>query len=182
MDIYQQNRHAHSVGWSTWHFEWCTKYRYKMFRKLSYNNLCVIAIQEAAKRYGIEIIDMEVDGDHVHIVCSMPLTMTPAKALHLLKGYSARLLFALVPDFRKRYPRGSIWSPGKFAASVGHITLEKAKAYLEAHHAKAFCHRAGAKHQPLIGIPAPKRSVGVANEVSNPLGRGGRQIVLVNFI
>ncbi|TAL58391.1 MAG: response regulator transcription factor, partial [Nanoarchaeota archaeon] len=28
------------------------------------------------------------------------------------------------------------WSPGKFVASIGHITLEKAKQYLEAHHAK----------------------------------------------
>ena len=68
MDIYQQHSHAHSVGWNTWHFEWCTKYRYKMFKSSSLNNLCFIAIQEAAKHYRIEIIDMEVDADHIHII------------------------------------------------------------------------------------------------------------------
>ena len=137
MDIYQQNTHAHSIGWSTWHFEWCTKYRYKMFRKLYLNNLCTIAIQEAAKRYEIKIIEMEVDADHVHAVCSIPMTMTPVKALNLLKGYSAKLLFVFVPNLRKRYSKGHLWSPGKFVASVGHITLKNAKKYLESHHAKA---------------------------------------------
>ena len=137
MDIYQQHSHAHSVGWNTWHFEWCTKYRYKMFKSSSLNNLCFIAIQEAAKHYRIEIIDMEVDADHIHIICSIPMDMAPTRALHLLKGYSAKILFVLIPGFRKRYPKGHLWSPGKFAASVGHITVEKAKAYLEAHHAKA---------------------------------------------
>ena len=64
------------------------------------------------------------------------MTMPPTKALQLLKGYSAKILFVLVPNFRKRYKKGHFWSQEKFAASVGHITLEKAKQYLEAHHAK----------------------------------------------
>ena len=136
MNIYQQNTHAHSIGWNTWHFEWCTKYRYKMFKNLYLNNICVIAIREAAKRHNIEILEIEVDVNHVHVVCSIPMTMTPTKALHLLKGFSAKLLFALVPNFRKRYRNGHFWSPGKFAASVGYITLENAKRYLESHHAK----------------------------------------------
>src|SRR3989338_10440296 len=80
---------------------------------------------------------MEVDCDHVHVVCSIPMTMPPTKALQLLKGYSAKILFVLVPNFRKRYKKGHFWSQEKFAASVGHITLEKAKQYLEAHHVKA---------------------------------------------
>ena len=113
-----------------------------MFKSPHLNNLCVIAIQEVAKRHEIEILEIEVDIDHIHMVCSIPMTMTPTKALHLLKGFSAKLLFALVPGFRKRYRKGHLWSPGKFAASVGHITLENAKKYSEAHHAKEFfCNR-----------------------------------------
>ena len=136
MSIYQQNTHAHSVGWNTWHFEWCTKYRYKIFRQNYIKNLCLIAITEAAKKYHIEILEIEVDINHVHVVTSIPMTMSPVKALNLIKGFSAYLLFKLVPNLRKRYKKGSLWSPGKFAASVGHITLENAKKYLEDHHAK----------------------------------------------
>ncbi len=137
MNVYQQSTHAHSVGWSTWHFEWCTKYRYKMLGREDIKNLCLIAIREAAKRHRMEIIDMEVDVDHVHVIVSIPLTMAPSKALHLLKGLTSKLMFQLVPNFRKRYRKGHLWSPGKFMASVGHITVEKAKQYLEEHHAKS---------------------------------------------
>jgi len=63
------------------------------------------------------------------------------------------VLFQLVPNFRKRYRKGHLWSQGKFVASVGHITLERAKQYLEDHHAKALT--AG-------GIPACERSEQVA--------------------
>ena len=31
-------RSSHAVGISMWHFEWCTKYRYKMFGKEEYRN------------------------------------------------------------------------------------------------------------------------------------------------
>ncbi len=138
MSIYEENRHKHFVGWNTWHFQWVTKYRYNIFRNEYLKNICVVAIEEAAKRAKIEIIDMEVDINHVHAIANIPMTIGPTKAVQLLKGFSARVIFQLVPNLRKQYPRGHLWSPGKFAASVGHITLEKAKNYLEAHHAKAL--------------------------------------------
>ena len=80
---------------------------------------------------------MEVDVNHVHVIVALPMTMSPTKALQLLKGFSSWLVFRLVPKLRHRYPKGHLWSPGKFAASVGHITLENAKKYLDDHHAKA---------------------------------------------
>ena len=138
MSIYEQNRHAHSVGWNVWHLQWCTKYRYNVFKKDYLKNICIVVIEEAAKRHKIKVIDTEVDVDHIHVVASLPMTMDVTKALQLLKGFSARLVFKQVPNLRKLYPRGHLCSPGKFAASIGHITLEKAKAYLEAHHAKAL--------------------------------------------
>ena len=175
MSIYRQNAHAHSVGWNTWHFEWCTKYRYKIFKQLYLKNLCLVTIREAAKRYKIKIMDIEVDVDHIHVIVSIPMTMAPTKALHLLKGFSSKLLFGLVPNLRKRYPKGHLWRPGKFAASIGHITVDKAKQYLEAHHAKAkelFTHLL-----PNTGIPAcgAKRS----SCRRQPLGRGGCQFIFL---
>jgi len=138
MNIYEQNTHAHSVGWNTWHFQWCTKYRYKVFKKEKIKNFCFVAITEAAQRHKIGVVDMEIDIDHVHVIADLPMTMDPTKALHLLKGFSARLMFSIVPRLRKTYPRGHLWSLGKFAASVGYITLENAKKYLDDHHAKAL--------------------------------------------
>lgn len=138
MSIYQLNTHAHSVAWSTWHFEWCTKYRYKVFEHSYIKNLCLISVQEAARRHNIKILEIEVDVDHIHAIASIPMTMAPSKALNLIKGFSAYLLFKLVPNLRLRYRKGHLWSKGKFMASVGHITLENAKKYLEDHHAKVI--------------------------------------------
>jgi len=41
-------RNAHSVGVSMWEFEWCPKYRYKMFRKWKYKKLVEACIRQAA--------------------------------------------------------------------------------------------------------------------------------------
>ncbi|MGB9708357.1 MAG: transposase [Candidatus Pacearchaeota archaeon] len=58
------------------------------------------------------------------------MTMSPSKALHLLKGISARLFFRNHPKARLRYPRGHLWSRGKFAASLGFIQIEVANDYV----------------------------------------------------
>ena len=136
MDVYRRHANAHSIGWSTWHLEWCTKYRYKIFVTPQLRQLCLIAIHEAAKRHNISIIDAECDRDHIHVIAKLPLTMPPEKAAMLLKGISARIILHEVPHVRRLYKKGHLWSPGKFMASVGYITLDKAKKYLEEHHAK----------------------------------------------
>lgn len=138
MNIYRQHAYNRSVGWSTWHLQWCTKYRYKVFYTDEYRNLCKVLVHEAAKKHGFGILECEVDIDHVHVIASLPLRMNPLFALQCLKGMSAKGLFGQLPHLRRLYPKGHLWSPGKFVGSIGHITLEKAKAYVEAHHAKVI--------------------------------------------
>jgi putative transposase len=142
MSIYSKHRHAHSVGWSIWHFQWCTKYRHNIFRTPYLKKLCEILILEVAKKNNIHVIDLEVDVNHIHVIVSLPLCVAPPDALHQLKGVTSKALFVLAPELKKYYwqKKGlrSLWSSGKFVASVGHITIEKAKRYLEAHHAKFF--------------------------------------------
>ena len=86
-------RRSHSVGISMWHFEWCAKYRYKMFRKEEYKNLITACIRRAASMHEIKIIEFNVQSEHVHCVVGISLTMMPVKVLQILKGVSARLFF-----------------------------------------------------------------------------------------
>ena len=155
MNIYQQNVHAHSIGWNTWHFEWCTKYRYKLFKQEYNKNLCIIALYEAAKIAKVSILELEVQPEHIHMVVELPLTIAPVTAIQGLKSISAKILFSQYPKLRLRYPKNHLWSKGKFAMSVGNITLEKAKEYVrnqETHHAKALL--------PTSWNPRPSRSEG----------------------
>ena len=148
---YSENfAHQHAMGKSTWHMEWCTKYRYKIFKSDYHKNICMIALEEAAKKAQIVLLEREVEPEHIHLIAEMPLTVAPISAISKLKGISARIIFALRPRLRLRYPKGHLWSTGKFAISVGNITLEKAKEYVKnqkAHHAKELITSFG-------GIPA----------------------------
>ena len=131
-------RSSHSVGGSMWHFEWCTKYRYKMFRKEEQRSLITACIRRAASMYEIKILELNVQPDHVHCVVGINLSMNPVYALQILKGVSARLFFKNNPKAKLRYPKGHLWSPGKFASSLGFIQLDKAVDYVrnqDWHHA-----------------------------------------------
>ena len=130
-------RSSHAVGVSMWHFEWCTKYRYKMFGKEDQRNLIAGCIRRAASMHEIKIIELNVQPDHVHCVVAIKLSISPTYALQILKGGSARLFFQFNERARLRYPKGHLWSPGKFAASLGFIQLETAKNYVrsqDVHH------------------------------------------------
>lgn len=134
-------RSSHAVGISMWHFEWCTKYRYKMFAKEEQRNLIAACIRRAASLHGIKISELNVQSDHVHAVVAIPMHMSPAYALQILKGISARLFFGKNLKVRWRYPRGHLWSPGKFAASLGFIQIEVAKDYVrnqDVHHSRSL--------------------------------------------
>ena len=128
----------HSVGISMWHFEWCTKYRYKMFRKEEQRNLVVACVRRATSSHRIKILELNVQPEHVHCVVGISLNLSPAKALQILKGVSSRLFFMNNPKIRLRYPKGHLWSPGKFASSLGFIQVEQSKDYVrnqDSHHA-----------------------------------------------
>jgi len=123
-------RGNHFVGVSLWEFEWCPKYRYKMMKNPEKRAIVSACIRQAATRWKIKILVLNVQPEHIHLTAQIPMTMTPSLALHKLKGFSAKKIFEKVPHFRLRYPRGHFWSRGKFAASVGFISVEAANEYV----------------------------------------------------
>lgn len=128
---YQLKHYSHKVGVNYWHFEWCTKYRYKMMQKFGNMNLVKAAIRKAAHEHGIKIYELEVPVDHVHTLLSLPRGMSDAKAFQLLKGRSAYLIFRAKPKFRLRYPKGHFWARGGCAITVGYNDFNKTSNYIK---------------------------------------------------
>ena len=129
-NINKYERGNHHVGISMWEFEWCPKYRYKMFRKWKYRKLVEACIRRAASLHKIKWIELNVQPEHIQGTVAIPMTMSPSKALQFLKGISARLFFKAHPKARLRYPKGHLWARGKFAVSVGFIRIEVANDYI----------------------------------------------------
>jgi REP element-mobilizing transposase RayT len=76
----EYGRNSHSVGISIWHFEWCTKYRYNMFKKEEQIALATACIRRAASLHLIKIVVLTVMPEHVHCEAEIPLSMSPSQA------------------------------------------------------------------------------------------------------
>ena len=120
----------HKVGINFWHLTWQTKYRYKMFAKFEYKNLCDACIRKSAFRHGIKIHLIYVMPDHVHALVTLPKGMTDEKAFQLLKGGSAYSFFKNHPKARLRYPQGHLWSRGGTAVTIGYNQLSDTVIYI----------------------------------------------------
>jgi putative transposase len=77
--------------------------------------------------FGAELVEMEGEDDHVHLLITYPPTITVARLVNSLKGVSAR---RLRQRYRVRTHREHLWSPSYFAASAGDAPLEALKAYI----------------------------------------------------
>ena len=121
---------AHSVGQSAYHFEWCPKYRFAIFGEADILKACEASLRRAAKRHGIQVLELSVMPDHVHAVVGLNPSTSVSRALMLLKGASSRELFQEFPALRKRYWGGHLWSPGKFYRSCGDASLRIVRHYV----------------------------------------------------
>mgnify|MGYP001612415744 CR=1 FL=1 len=131
------NNYGNSIGNNFKHVQITTKYRYNMMRKDKIEVFCKVAIEEACKKHGINIIILKVVVNHVHMIVDCPRTMSDAQLLQMIKGLSSYLLFRICPNLRKRYPSGHFWNAGYFCCSVG-AEFEQVFYYIEnqsLHHA-----------------------------------------------
>ena len=124
-------RYSHTVGLNYWHFEWCTKYRYNMMKRLEIKNLVDACIRKAASEHSIKIQILKVLPDHVHLVATLPHNITDSKARRLLKGRSSFLIFRNREHIRLRYQKGHFWSAGSCAVTVGYNDLDDITRYIE---------------------------------------------------
>ncbi len=122
---------SHALGQSLYHLEFCPKYRYNALRSEHVKAFLKDVLLEIAGKYGMKIHAMGLMPDHVHLFVDVPPTLSISKALQCFKGISARRIFEKFQGFRYRYPNGSFWSRGNFYRSVGSVTADVVKYYVE---------------------------------------------------
>ena len=115
---------------------WRPKYNVKVFRHPWPRKVCEEALKETAKRHNIDIYEMKIMDDHVHMFVEIPSTINVSKALQLLKGASARAFFKKCTVWERYFSRDGtkkahLWSPGKFFRSVGCVTSEIVEKYIK---------------------------------------------------
>jgi putative transposase len=102
-----------------------------MFRKGEHKYLCRDVLMQVAERHSIDVHSLAVGDDHVHIIATIPPTMSVSRAFHLLKGASSHTLFGAIPQFRLRYPRGHFWGGSGTFRSVGDVDYQTLESYVQ---------------------------------------------------
>jgi putative transposase len=86
-------------------------------------------IMEKQGEYGYTVLDMEIMPDHVHLLIDVNPKVGVFSVVNKIKGYTSKTIRYEFPNVRKRIP--TLWTRSKFISSVGAVTLEVVKRYIE---------------------------------------------------
>jgi putative transposase len=127
-------RASHAVYDTVYHLVWCPKYRKKIFEEEAVRERAEQVIREICDEYAIEIEEMEVATDHVHLLVSFPPRLSIGEVVRTIKSISARELFREFPRIKKRLWAGELWEDGYFARTVGdRMTRQLIEKYIKHH-------------------------------------------------
>jgi len=114
-----------------YHIIWCPKYRHQILKNAIEVELKRI-LAETCAHYEWQLESLEIMPDHVHIFVQATPQTAPVEIAKTLKSISAVHLFNRFPALKSRKFWGSgLWSRGTYYATVGHITEESVKKYIE---------------------------------------------------
>lgn len=111
-----------------YHIVWCPKYR----RKVLIDGVDVRLkelIKSIADEIQVEIIEMEIMPDHVHILLDVDPQFGIHKAVKTIKGKTSRILRQEFPWLCSRLP--TLWTNSYFCSTVGGAPLSIIKQYIE---------------------------------------------------
>jgi putative transposase len=116
-----------------YHVIFTTKYRRCVLNDLIANDLKSL-ILEKQNEYQYEILEMEVMPDHIHLLIDINPLIGIHTIIQRIKGYTANILRKKHLSLKSRLP--SLWTRSKFVSTVGEVSLETIKKYIEAQKGK----------------------------------------------
>lgn len=127
---YKIDKGCHSVYCIQFNLVFCVKYRRKVLTETISQRLKSL-VNEIALKFKVKIIEQETDMDHIHILFASKPSVTLSKFINSLKSVSSRMIRKEFPEVKKVLWKDKFWSPSYFLASVGQVTLDDVKKYVE---------------------------------------------------
>ncbi|MDD6955812.1 MAG: IS200/IS605 family transposase [Solobacterium sp.] len=111
-----------------YHIIFCPKYRRKVLINGIDERLKEI-LYDIAEEIDVEIMTLEVMPDHVHMFIEFDPRINLHNVVKRLKGRSSHILREEYPSLKKKLP--SLWTRSYFSCTIGHISEETIKQYVE---------------------------------------------------
>ncbi len=112
------NKLSHVVWECKYHLVWCPKYRFRILKGevgMSVRDI----IKQLCEWKNVEILEGNVQVDHIHLVLSFPPKYSISEMVGFLKGKSAIKIFDTYLELKKRYWGRHFWAKGYCVSTVG---------------------------------------------------------------
>ncbi|MCH7559740.1 MAG: IS200/IS605 family transposase [Planctomycetes bacterium] len=124
-------RNTHHVYRLMYHFVWIPKYRHKVFSE-PYREVLKGIIEKIGYDYDIDIVELEIPEDHLHMVVRGEPKMAPSDVMQVIKSISAREFFRRFPEIKRRYFwGGKLWTKSYFVETIGNTDEETIREYVQ---------------------------------------------------
>ena len=123
-------RLSHSLYECKYHIVFCPKYRYRILKDEigEYTRQQIYRLCQQKDR--IEVLELNVQPDHVHLVVSIPPKYAVSNVMGYLKGKLALQMFQRYERLGRQYWGRHLWSRGYCVSTVG-LDEEKIRKYVQ---------------------------------------------------
>jgi putative transposase len=120
---------SHIIYRCSFHIVWTPKYRFRVFEGLV-KELLTKDIQMLLEWKSCELIEMNIQIDHILLIVNIPPKISVSQLMGILKGKTAIKIFKSYPQLKKKpYWGNHFWARGYCVDTIG-IDEDKIKKYV----------------------------------------------------
>ena len=123
-------RLSHSIYECKYHIVFCPKYRYRILTGDVAEYVQQQVYLLCGRKEKIEVLELNVQNDHVHLVVSLPPKYAVSDFMGYLKGKMSMNLFQRYEKLGRKYWGRHLWSRGYCVSTVG-LDEEKIRKYVK---------------------------------------------------
>lgn len=121
---------SHTVYCCMYHIVWTPKYRFRVLEG-KIKEIVEHKIRQISEWYSVEVEELNVQPDHVHIIVSIPPKLSVSNYIGIIKGKTAIRIFEKKRYLKEKpYWGNHFWARGYFVSTIG-LDEEKIRRYVK---------------------------------------------------
>jgi len=121
---------SHSLWHCQYHIVWCPKYRYRVLKDHVKEEV-ESCIRTFAQQNGCEVVELNIQCDHVHLLVMVPPKVSISNLVGILKGRTAIRVFNKFRYLKEKpYWGNHFWARGYCVDTVG-LDAEMVRKYVK---------------------------------------------------
>lgn len=120
----------HSKFLLMYHVIFVCKYRKKILEPI--DDILKQILFDISKESDFEILEMETDKDHIHLLIKSEPKISVLSIIRCLKQESTNRLWKVEKEYLKKHYLGenTLWSDGYFVSTIGNVSKEAVEYYI----------------------------------------------------